>query len=182
VTDPRCPACNDPGNEDFSWLDRLMFNMHLRIDRLGWTPMYVLEEGNTPGRGYTIGLSERHEHPELVIVGLDDETVVTLLAELATRVTCGERLDERTDRLVEVDGRRLRLAPVHPGHWRTDRFNMWLNYYGALRITPPRLAMQAQWPDRAGRYPGDPGFDRRLRRTQPRLYRPPLRQRRDRAA
>jgi len=181
VSHPSWSACNDPGTEDFSWFDRLMFGMLLKIERFGWTGMYVLPEGSSPGWGYTIGLSERFDHPELVIAGLDDGSVAAIFADLATRVANHERIDDLPDARLELDGRPYRLVPVHPSHWKTDRFNMWVQYYGCLgEPYPPAVALQVQWADDVGRLPGDPEYDKRLRRRQPRLDRPALRQTRGR--
>ena len=177
--DPRCSACNDPGTNDFSWLDQLLFDTHLRIARHGWTCVSVLEHGRTPGWGYTIGLSETANHPELAVVGLEHETAVPLLAELATSVVDGARFDDLPDGRFERRGRPFRVVPVHREQWWTDRFNMWLNYYGDRGEAVPALrALQVLWPDGDDRLPGDPEFDRRVRRRQTRLDRAPRGQRR----
>jgi Domain of unknown function (DUF4262) len=170
---PKCAACNDPGTDDASWLERTLRGMHMKIERFGWTAMYVLEEETVPGWGYTIGLSGRFEHPEFVVVGLGDAGTMALLETLANRVTNGERFDGGAELVLELrGGGRFRLAPVHPSHWDTDRFNMWWNYYGVLgEPRPQRSALQIQWPDAQGRFPGDRELDRRVRRRQTRLDR-----------
>jgi hypothetical protein len=180
---PRCSACNDPGTDDFSWLDRLLFAMDARIDRSGWTGMYVLPDRRVPGWGYTIGLSEHADHPELVVVGLDDRSAEELFEPLTARVHDGERFDALPEGRFEIRGHPFRAVAVHPDHWWTDRFNMWLHYYGARGDVAPKMhALQILWPDANDRLPGDPEFDPRLRRRQTRLERAPRRQRRDRAA
>jgi Domain of unknown function (DUF4262) len=169
--------------DSFTWVDQLMFGMHGKIERFGWTGMYVFgePETRTPAWGYTIGLAERSQHPELVIVGLDDCCVADLFDVLATRVSTGERLDDLPAGRVIVEGHACRVVPVHSSHWSTDRFNMWLQYYGGLGAgTPPQEALQVLWPDAHDRLPGDPGFDRRCRELQTRLDRPAGPQPRDR--
>jgi hypothetical protein len=174
--------------ESFTWVDQLMFGMHAKIERLGWTGMYVFgeHERQAPPWGYTIGLAERALHPELVIVGLGDCCVAELFDVLATRVTAGERLDDLPEGRVTVEGHPYRVVPVRSSHWATDRFSMWLEYYGCLGAgTPPQEALQVLWPDERDRLPGDPGFDRRCRQLQIRLDRPARRRprhRRHRAA
>jgi Domain of unknown function (DUF4262) len=136
--------------DSLTWADELMFGMHAKIERFGWTGMYVFggPETRAPAWGYTIGLAERARHPELVIVGLDDHCVAALFDALANRVTAGERLDDLPGRRVMVEGRPLQFVPVHPSHWSTDRFNMWLAYYTLLgEPDPPRDALQVLWPD-----------------------------------
>jgi Domain of unknown function (DUF4262) len=87
-----------------------MFGMHGKIERFGWTGMYVFAEPETrtPAWGYTIGLAERSHHPELVIVGLDDCCVASLFDVLATRVTAGERLGDLPGGRVIVEGHACR--------------------------------------------------------------------------
>jgi hypothetical protein len=159
--------------DSFTWLDQLMFGMHAKIEKLGWTGMYVGGDRRVPAWAYTIGLAERFLHPELVVVGLGEQSVAGLFDELATRVAAGDRLDELPDRRLTLVGHPFRVVPVHASHWRTDRFNMWLEYYELLgEGVPPQAALQVQWPDERDRLPGEPEFDRGCHRRQTRLDRP----------
>jgi hypothetical protein len=154
--------------------DELLFGLHGKIERFGWTGMYVFDdpETRTPGWGYTIGLADRVGHPELVVVGLDHCCVGELLDVLANRATAGERFDDLPDGRFDLEGHPFRVVPVHRSHWATDRFNMWLAYYGLLgEGMPPQDALQVLWPDDDDRLPGDPAHDRRDRRLQTRLDR-----------
>lgn len=169
--------------DEFTWVDQLMFGMHGKIEKIGWTSMYVFGEPKTrtPPWGYTIGLAERSLHPELVIVGLADCCVADLFGALAARVSEGERLDDLPEGRLELEGHPLRVVPVHASHWTTDRFNMWLAYYGCLGAgAPPQEALQVLWPDEHDRLPGEAGFKRRYRELQTRLDRPARRKPRDR--
>jgi hypothetical protein len=169
--------------DSFTWVDQLMFGMHGKIERFGWTGMYVFgePETRTPAWGYTIGLAAHSRHPELLVVGLDDCCVADLFEVLATRVTEGERLDDLPAGQLMLDERPFRFVPVHPSQWMTDRFNMWLQYYGLRgEGSPPQEALQVLWPDDHDRLPGDPGFNRECRRLQPVLDRPARAEPRDR--
>lgn len=152
-----------------------MLGMHAKIERFGWTCMYVFGDRKThaPAWGYTIGLAERARHPELVVVGLDDHSVAAIFEVLATRVTTGERLDDPPGGRLTIQEHPFRVVPVHPSHWTTDRFNMWLAYYALLgEADPPQDALQVLWPDDHDQLPDDPAFERRLLRVQTRLDRP----------
>jgi len=52
---------------EVSQRDRIKSN----IDSHGYHVIKVMEEGNLPGFGYSIGLFERYKHSELLFVGLD---------------------------------------------------------------------------------------------------------------
>jgi hypothetical protein len=175
VAHPNCAACNDPGAEGFDWYDRTMWSIHLAIASDGWKGMYV-SGGSVPAWGYTIGLSEGRDHPELVVVGLDVEVTSFVLHALASEVHAGVRFGPTGLDEYELAGVSMRFATVHPGHWMTERFAMWVNYYGDRgEPRPEPSAVQVLWPDGAGRHPGDRDFDPRARRRQPQLARAPRR-------
>ncbi|MGH9030884.1 MAG: DUF4262 domain-containing protein [Acidimicrobiia bacterium] len=154
-------------------VDELLFGLHATIERCGWMVMYVLGERRRPPWAYTIGLSHRCRHPELVVLGLDDRSSAGVLNRLATRVDAGERLDALPGGETVVDGSPCRIVPVHAEHWETDLFAAWVNYYGALGAIPDPAALQVVWADEAGRFPGDHDFDPSLRRHQRHLDRAP---------
>ena len=158
---------------EFTEIDELLFDFHGRIERHGWMVMQVMGGGDRRGApwAYTIGLADRYGHPELTVVGLDHDSSEFHLQEAATRVARGEDLAAAP--VVEFDRVRMKVRPVHWQHWTTDRFAMWVNYYGALGRHPDPRAVQLVWPDDRGRYPGQKGFDPMFRGLQPRLDRAP---------
>jgi hypothetical protein len=65
-------------------LDECRFSIHGIIDRYGWFIQYVEVEPITLAWAYTIGLSARFGHPELVIVGVTPDTAARILNGSAT--------------------------------------------------------------------------------------------------
>src|SRR3546814_5333971 len=59
------------------------------LQRFGWAVQGV--EASTPWT-YTIGLTERFGHPELVLAGIDISLAMNILNALADRVAGGEQL------------------------------------------------------------------------------------------
>jgi Domain of unknown function (DUF4262) len=163
-----------------TWADELLFSVHGAVERDGWALVHKLRIGRTPACGHTIGLSARFDHPELVVVGLDQLAMFGLLGELAPAVTRGERFDALPEGRFVVRGHPFRVVPVHLEQWWTDRFELWWDYYGSGVLPPPR-ALQVLWPDPWDRLPGDPEIEPRVRRLQPRLDRAPRRPSRGRA-
>jgi len=159
-------------------VDELLFDMHSTIERHGWMVMSVFGDARHPPWTYTIGLSRRCSHPELVVVGLPSCCGSELLNRLGTRVDAGDRVDRLPGGATTVEGAPYRLVPVHPKQWGTDLFAAWLNYYGTVGSVPDAAALQVVWADDAGRFPGDPEFDRSLRRRTRRLDRAPRARRR----
>lgn len=156
-------------------VDELFFGLHATIERCGWAVISVFGERGRPPWAYTMGLEARYDHPELVVVGLDDRSASAILNRLAVRVSDGEQLNLLPRARTTVGGQPLLLRPVHDAHWETDRFATWLAYYDALGETPARWAFQVFWADDAGHFPGDPCFDPSLRRYTRRLDRRPRR-------
>jgi Domain of unknown function (DUF4262) len=186
--DPHKQGASKEGSivDSFTWADELMLGVHAKIERFGWTGMYVFgeRETRTPPWGYTIGLAERSLHPELVIVGLDDCCLASLFDLLATRVTRGERLDDLPDGRLELDIRSGSFPCTRATGTQT------VSTCGSCATAssgrrPPQDALQLLWPDDDDRLPDDPAFDGRLRHLQTRLDRPARphsRRRRRRAA
>jgi Domain of unknown function (DUF4262) len=104
-----------------------------------------------PGFAYTRGLGENASHPELVMVGMPQHLVSFVLADLSTQILAGRRTLRPGDVIDDVlaDGYTLRVSEC-PRHL-TDQ----------TRQDPekPAGALQILLPDKAGRFPGDPGVD-----------------------
>jgi hypothetical protein len=93
------------------------------IARLGWTITGMTAEGSRPSWMHTVGLLVKYDHPELILVGFDEDASEILLALLAVQVAGGEVLTHET--VVEVQGGRVELGWVHPRHFELDTFGMW---------------------------------------------------------
>src|SRR3546814_19040579 len=73
---------------DGATYDEMLAGLHGVVERFGWAVQGV--EASTPWT-YTIGLTERFGHPELVLVGIDISLAMNILNALADRVA-GEEL------------------------------------------------------------------------------------------
>lgn len=116
-------------------------------------------EGDQPAWCYTVGVTEVTGHPELVMVGACPQCAAGTLNRLGSRIRSGERFEVPTRYPVfrGPDLAPIHLRPVHPDHWDTDRFTMWLWYYRQRGWHPPRReAVQVVVPDDAGRFPWEP--------------------------
>ena len=58
-------------------------------DAYGWH-VVVGEGGEAPGFAYTVGLTKSFGHPELLMAGLDGDTMVGLLGDLAVLIKDGQ--------------------------------------------------------------------------------------------
>lgn len=134
---PMCMIC------DGATPDEALFHIHGVIHRYGWFIQYVQHRKMGRSWGYTIGLSDGFDHPELVVAGLDMKRSTALLNAAGEKVRQGKRLAP-TERyhLCGVDTW-VGVSPVHPNHFDRGVLAVWDEYYGALGPPyPPAEALE----------------------------------------
>lgn len=126
--------------QDFPSRDAVYAKIRSDLDRYGWSVISTIyrEELFT----HTVGLTWGYDHPEIEIIGLNEEIAATLLNEIARRVIQGERFAAncRLDDIVEDVQLILVENPLNPkGSPLTN---------GRLRLI---------WPDEFNRFPWERG-------------------------
>lgn len=176
----------------FSWRDELFASIAHHIEAVGWSVVHVggggcvvpgccgehesdLAELGLPAYGYTVGLPVRFDHPELVLVGMEAERTSQILNAIAGLVATGVRL--KPGDLLEIDGMSMKVSPCATARVRDGLVAVSMDYHYAIEHPSLPNPMQIMWPDAKGRFPGDTGFDRQVRRAQPMLARPASRDR-----
>ncbi len=103
------------------------------------------------GAIYTAGLLEKFQHPELAIHGMPYEQAGAILHAAVSLLEEGIKF--HPDRLQEniAEGYLTKIVPVHPSNF-TDWFGQAFSYFGE-----DLLMLQLVWPDKNGKFPGDPG-------------------------
>src|ERR1700761_410105 len=123
------------------------------IRTFGWSVSAVMGDAIAPPWAYTIGLWLGFQGPELTMFGLPVEHMTIILNAIGERVAQGAVI-EAGDVIDGICPCPLSLRPVRAGWHSTSLFAVSDRYHGYVR--PPVL--QVAWPDRRGRFPGDPGF------------------------
>jgi len=134
------------------------------IERHGWHVVIVPSEAGAPGWAHSIGLFERHQHPELLVFGSEPRQLGALVNALGERVRGGRRFvaDEDATGILEAlpfAFRRVarRWISVFLGnaawHYQREDFPV----------------LQGFWPDPAARFPWDPGCAPDVSAGQPQL-------------
>jgi hypothetical protein len=131
------------------------------LEQWGW---YVLKIGageKTPAFAYSIGLFEHFKHPEIIIFGLNFDTMHTLINDAAKQIRRGQAYasgQRCTDLLAHYQCEFRTVNPI-----RYDGFlNYGLWYYHGSEFP----ALQLIWPDREGHFPWEPNFNERFRQDQ----------------
>ena len=156
----RLPRPTDPGDEKVHAAIRT-HGFHAKHVRPDAHPEHAAEKaalGPDPildiGLSYTVGLPYSHRHPELAIVtGMPFGQAHAILWEVVRLIERGARFrvgDESRDVLVDYA---VRFGAVQP-HWRKEllTFADWAARRRSFE------ALQLLIPDRAGRFPTDPGY------------------------
>ncbi len=132
----------------------LLIKVQDDIKRVGWSAVGVFAaEGDEPSWPfcYTIGFRE-HDHPEMIVVGLDTDLSHPILHGLYERVAAGERFEtgQRDAKVLEGYDVEFREMPVDG-----RPLNMARAYYGVDELP----ALQVLWPDQNGFFPGQEECD-----------------------
>lgn len=128
------------------------------LERVGWIGIGVdpnaYDPPGTPRFAYTAGLERTWRHPELIVVGIPWPAAGAVLRGAVERVRRGESY-EPGQRYADVvaAGDMVVVEVSHAHRIFTMTYAMWL--YGGEDFR----AVQLVWPDAAGRYPWDEGYD-----------------------
>lgn len=129
----------------------------------GWQT--VMFPPQRPLFGFTIGLTRTFGHPEAFVIGLPPQVMFQMLENVAKAVAGGARFEPgvRTDVILERLSCELR--PVDAA-WHDVFLEPLRMFYEAQ----PLDVLQVVWPDRAGKLPGDDGYDTAFLARQPQLH------------
>jgi len=137
-----------------------------RVEKYGLAIQFAFptEEGQGPRFAYTIGMTDIG-HPELLVIGLPDE-----LAGLVFNQVHGElRKGQRTGRELLIE--KILSVPllVHATDpVKSCAYTIQGDEYYRIKGLKP-VYSQLIWPDPAGVYPHQDGFDEDMREIQPYL-------------
>lgn len=130
-------------------MDRYTLELVGIIERVGWAVQGVSGGGNS--FCYTVGLSESNL-PELFLDGMPPQQGQAILNAVATRLRAGETITPGEPPLHLV-GYPVTFRLRGPVDSAAAEANTARRLYGDI------ILWQILWPDREGRFPGDPGYD-----------------------
>ena len=130
------------------------------IEEFGWSDMSIFptKEGDGLPFNYTVGFTLR-EHPELLIMGLNMETMHGLLGVIYEQVKSGTRFNPDTYYQFVIENHRVAFVEI------TDPL-------GEFPMTMTRhlmggfQALQLVWPDELDRFPWHEDFNPEYRQYQ----------------
>ncbi|MCH2045275.1 MAG: DUF4262 domain-containing protein [Saprospiraceae bacterium] len=119
-----------------------------------------------PSFAYSVGLQETFNHPEIICLGLDTQTMHSLINNIADIVEKeGDiKANQEYDNILE--NYRATFLKVDPRNIE-DYFGVAINFYGTIKID----ALQLIWTDRNNKFPWEDGFEDVFKYKQPLLDR-----------
>jgi hypothetical protein len=138
------------------------------VAEYGWHVVMVNSE-RSPDWAYSIGLWHTYRSSELAVAGLPLDNAMTLINQIGDRIKAGVSLKDG-DRLDDLLTSDLDVAcrTIDEG-WYRPLFGQAIDF----SMAPPLPFLQVVWPDRAGRFPWEEGFDLTFAQSQPQLHIPP---------
>ena len=161
------------------WLERWRFRRYARdivrrVQNYGWTSVGVTEDRNGGSMSYTIGFSDSVASPEVVICGLNDESVNSILWDAFRHIKDGRMtLAENAPWPGVVTQDACVWRRVHPTNLVPEVFGSGFWYYETRSARSRPLDMfQLVFPDREGRLPWEEGCDLEFLKSQFPYYEP----------
>lgn len=126
------------------------------VERVGWTDIGVFPVPAKPTLpfNYTVGLSMTFEHPELLVMGIDNNTQHAILVSAVEHLKHGGRYEPNQyyDNVL-VDYRVAFVEVLDPS---SESFPLSM----AVRLMGPVGALHLVWPDRHDNFPWHADFDK----------------------
>jgi Domain of unknown function (DUF4262) len=116
-----CSICDGATHEE------VLTETRERIERFGFTMRGIEPNPDHPSWLYTVGLVERHNHPEIGVLGLPVQRGFHILDAVAQRVLGGERLEPGVD--VVVGHARYHVDELDERVLAGDMMAQWHEYY-----------------------------------------------------
>lgn len=147
--------------------EQITANILRDIDEHGVHIAFVDTDGYTPRFGYSIGLFKGYSHPELIIIGLSQESVGAIINKARSEMEKGIRYIEGVKYDGFLHGFPMQFVEVQLEHYQD--YVGYAGWYNDNSFDFPVLQMV--WPDKETCFPWDEGFNPNFKFQQPLLDR-----------
>jgi hypothetical protein len=141
------------------------------IDQVGFRVTAVGEGEDEPGFAYSTGFAETLGQPEVIVFGLPDQGMGTMIGALFDQCRAGLRLADGLEIAGLLGGHSCVLRAVKPDNIAAKYFQLAMWYHERQFGTAMTAAFQIVWPgSQSGLFPWDPDCSEAVRLLQPALY------------
>jgi hypothetical protein len=134
------------------------------VAKYGWFVMKVLEQGDNPGWAYSIGLYKSFAHPEVLVFGLDVDTMHSIINTIGEEVRRGKTFAIERNYSDLVESYPCTFKPVQGIWYPFLGFAQW--FYDGDDFP----VLQCFWPDFDSLFPWQTGFNEKFSADQPLLF------------
>lgn len=132
------------------------------VEQHGWHIVSIDEDDQGPGYTFSVGFFHTLQHPEVIIFGLPVETSVQLINIMGGLIQSGVRFQAGEQSNDIVEGWPVAFTTVPPRRYREFiGYALW--FYESLEFP----VLQCVWPDKAGLFAWEDGYDTRYGQLQP---------------
>ena len=135
------------------------------IRDVGWHVVLIEEDTSGHAWAFLVGLFHSFDHPEIIIFGCRHEVMHQMINIIGYEVHDGVRFADETRSPCVHEKYDCLFRAVH------QRWYPWLlgtaMWFYRDRAFP---VLQCVWPDRAGKFPGDPCCNKSAKESQPLLW------------
>ncbi|MEW6493544.1 MAG: DUF4262 domain-containing protein [Cyanobacteriota bacterium] len=135
------------------------------IKQYGWHILGVEADETSPGFAYSIGLWHHFQHPEIILFGLPYEVMGRIINIIGDQVKAGTRFEAGKPYYEILENYPCVFETVASA--QIGNFLCWARWFYGYQDQFP--ALQGFWPDKAGKFPWDEGFDSKFLPYQPLL-------------
>jgi hypothetical protein len=132
------------------------------IEQYGLHIVHVLADDDNPGFGFSIGLFKNFKHPEIIIVGLQQELIHSLINDMGEAIKRRKRFDGFTYSPDILEGFECYFIPVDKTH-----YSAYLGYANWFYKGDDFEVLQCIYPTVKGIYPWQDNWPERLKKVQP---------------
>ena len=131
------------------------------IKEFGYHIVLVLPDHDYTSFGYTVGLEESFNHPEILISGLSENTSAQILKDIASDISNGKQFKTQIEYLDVLYEMPCVFIEVKKEYFNS-LFGRGIRYYNGYNFN----VLQCVWPDRNKFFPWQTNFDPALKGAQ----------------
>ena len=132
------------------------------IEQYGVHIVHVLAEGDAPGFGFSIGLYHNFQHPEILIIGLQQELIHSIINDMAEEIKKGKTYYAYSYSPDILEGFECYFTKVNPLYYK-----QYLGYAHWFYKGDDFPVLQCIYPTVKGIYPWQDNWPERLKQVQP---------------
>jgi len=126
------------------------------VEEYGWHLVGIYAEEDYPEFVFSVGLYYHYTHPEVLVMGLPSNTAAGLINAVGEMVRNGVVIEKGRPYTGVADDCPVAFVPIDKRHYH-QHLGIAVWFYSSLPDDFP--ALQLVWPDKAGLFPWQLGYD-----------------------